>query len=174
MRNSSRGANFTLSVCLLLLAACPGEDSDEQISTTGTTSSADAGSASTSTSDSATTGDTHGDHTSDHTSSGHETSDDGHSDASSSETSSSGGGSDGSSDETTGGNLNCGWGPTMFGDAYTCGGAGEDPSGRHPIECPDELGEQGGPCGDVTPWGCCQDNVAYNCGGGTLFVSDCS
>jgi len=61
----------------------------------------------------------------------------------------------------------------MFGDAYTCGGEGEDPNGTHSIECPARLGEQGDACGDVTPFGCCDGNVVYNCGGGTLLVEDC-
>jgi hypothetical protein len=42
--------------------------------------------------------------------------------------------------------------------AYECGGDGEDPNGKVPMDCPDVDLEVGGACGDVTRAGCCDGN----------------
>ena len=54
----------------------------------------------------------------------------------------------------------CGWGPVDgadFGNAYVCGGDGEDPDSVWGYACPDGL-EEGGACGDVSGRGCCDAN----------------
>ncbi|MDC0717431.1 hypothetical protein [Nannocystis bainbridge] len=61
--------------------------------------------------------------------------------------------------ETTGGAYgNCGWDASF--EYYGCGGAGEDPGGVNPIDCPPDAAE-GDPCSPdtaVNGIGCCMPN----------------
>ena len=96
----------------------------------------------------------------------------------------------------------CGWNPNQ--SFYDCGQSGEeDPSGEHPIDCPDECepdcegkacGDDGcegscgscdeglfchafacqeGECGEFTWEGCCEDNILYYCQEGLILEIDC-
>jgi hypothetical protein len=82
--------------------------------------------------------------------------------------------------DETGDAPSCGWGlidDPMVDEGYLCGGEGEDPSDRYPIECPEGL-EEGAECGELTGVGCCdaEGNVWFcwdEAGTQTLVKEEC-
>ncbi|PCC72241.1 hypothetical protein SAMN02745121_01441 [Nannocystis exedens] len=76
--------------------------------------------------------------------------------------------------ETSGGaHGNCGWDPANL--YYGCGGAGSDPDGVYPIDCPPNVAV-GDPCtvdGEVNGIGCCMPNGDnYYCGNDNMVYMD--
>ncbi len=65
----------------------------------------------------------------------------------------------------------CGW--VSHSTYYACGGTGADPSGTHPMGCPENL-VNGAPCGAVDGFGCCdQDGSLWFCGSVGLVKEVC-